>query len=339
MKPWQRVRKPLLFIGMAFFAALTAWLLVRESEPSYDKKRLSEWLDLYQQDNPDAAFSLAPLMRRTSEPSGFFAYRDGAGAPKLSKNSEQARHAIKAIGRKAIPALLSWLEYHPPRWKDNLQGALRRTLPDELNNSKFVASVLARRREQLILSAGNGFAVLGEEAAAAIPRLTQLALTTNSPEAAARATIILAYMGEKGLPSLLRIASEHEAVNRVTAIRCLGALGYLGTNAAPAVPVLVSCAKDGFPVVARSAVTSLGWLRLEPALVVPVLTNSLADPSPELRHAAIIALGRFGPAARPAVPALRNMEGDDISQIRLALRRSLERIEPQSLPANAEVSE
>src|SRR6266404_4177109 len=90
----RRRRFLLVIAGVAVVAVVTAVLLRAEREPEYGGKRLSEWVD-------PTFWSAYPFSQGTS----------------IQGMPNEVADAIRQTGTKAIPYLLTWIQYEPPAWK------------------------------------------------------------------------------------------------------------------------------------------------------------------------------------------------------------------------------
>ncbi|MEY4388153.1 MAG: hypothetical protein RLY20_3436 [Verrucomicrobiota bacterium] len=184
-----------------------------------------------------------------------------------SADAGEAEIAVRAMGTNAIPYLLRWLA-------------------DTDSNHN--------------LHAPNGFAILGETAAPAIPQLEQLLLGTNEL-AATLAASALGRIGRPAAPVLIgALTNANYRISTDAALR----LQDLGTNALPAIPILLKQLESPRAKIRARATDTLGSMELEPATVVPALTRRLYDSSDPVRHLAVSALAEFGPAAKSAAPDL-----------------------------------
>ncbi len=217
------------------------------------------------------------------------AYRD-AGVD--TAEEKRAAEAVRGIGTNAIPYLLR---------------------------------MLTNRDLDLQMDAQNGFIILGQIAAPAVPALAALLKGTNelSMFTAARS---LGGIGAPALPVLMEtLTNRHFKV----ATQAYLAIGALGTNAKPAIPILLRDLQHPNHFYRERAADTLGSLHIEPETVVPALTNLLTDSSLAARHLAIQSLGQFGSAARSAVPAISTFLTD--ADLSYTATEALRQIAPEVL--------
>jgi hypothetical protein len=110
---------------------------------------------------------------------------DGLGM--IERNSPESETAIREIGTKAIPTLLTKLRATDPPWKEKTY--------EWMNKQDFYKFEPVWEHEEQA-QAVYGFAVLGSNALSALPELERMFWNTNTSWAAAGA------LGELGLPSL-----------------------------------------------------------------------------------------------------------------------------------------
>ena len=300
MRSKRGVLLTLLACGVVGVTLVLAW--PREAEPSYQGKRLSEWLSTYE---------------RGMQPS--------ASDPEVQQR-KRAERAVRTIGTNAVPVLLNWMDYEVPRWRDKLLTAYYRYLAPRgpLNYGVYAAIVGAGeiRAEPAV----GGFEILGSEARQAVAELTRRMALGES-----RAAVALGLIGEDGLAPLLAVLADRQSTNRIAAAMGIGRAETLGTNANRAVVALVQCLNDRDARVARSATLALGRLALEPDVAVPALTETVSGTNGRVRISAIIALGRFKDRARSAVPVLVKALGDPAEDVRAAATNAFHEIAPEVL--------
>jgi hypothetical protein len=226
-------RLVLLAITGAAFLGLAAALILprsRRGEPSYAGKRLSEWLGICLED-----------------------HWNGRNSASL-----QAEVATRQIGTNAIPFLLRWLRAYevPPAWRwDRYEAADRfaRNFGGRVISWKFIeATEPAMYRGNI---ATEGFRILGPEAKAAIPELTEMMNDPKRSENARNYAIwALIYLGQDGMPALISAMTNQAASNRVGVV---ARIHHAGTNAVRAVPALLTLVNDQDPRLRWAATNAL----------------------------------------------------------------------------------
>jgi len=270
-----------------------------EREPEYNGKKLSEWLEFYEQND-----SVNPTMEVNA-----------------------AADAVKHIGTNAVPWLVKWIDYDRSLRRNKLYAMIEK-LPGAIRYSAILRHLVKRserRTFERFQAAGAGFRILGPQASPAIPDLIRL---MDKPKGPAYA---LSCIGRDGLPALLAALSNAQQPDRDTIVWVIGSMRDLGTNATPCVPVLIRCLDDKDRNVGNEAAIALGNLRLEPTLVVPVLTRRLQGTSRLKRSFLAHALGQYGEEARSAVDVLLDALNDSDLQVCEEATNALRQIAPEVL--------
>lgn len=269
----------MLLAGVSVAAlALTSWFfLLRNTEPVYEGKRLSQWLSSY-----------------------------GKYVPKGDEARPAAYAAIRAIGTDGIPFLLAWIADPPQESliKDKVgetlgyrSGMIGRLVPDGVGRWAF-----QRSRDELFESAPEAFSALGPIAASAMPRLRELRDTHPDPRVRWKATLALAGLSteeihpvveiiDRGYPNnyLANDSSMNVFLQWIDASWAFVDYPTLRTNIAPAVPALINCLRRGNPNVVQTLVLSA--VNCEQShIILPALTNTLADPDSRMRNLAAEAI-------------------------------------------------
>lgn len=272
-----RLNRITVFILLGCSAILIAVVIsrssARRSEPVYQGKTLSEWLDVYAL----AGSERVPWEQRA-----------------------HAIDAIRAMGTNALTNLLAWIRYEPADWQNQLEsviqpdGFTRYLQPLTYNNRQMWRGVAAQR----------GFEILGPIASPAIPELTAVINDTNAHFSAPLALSALAHLGEDAIPPIMRVLTNANHFQHRRASWVVNKMDYLGESAAPLIPVLIEHTKSPNSGIAEDAIQALGNLLLLPEISVPALTNSLTHSDRNIRAWAVRSLREFESSARPAIPAL-----------------------------------
>jgi hypothetical protein len=163
-------RKRLILLACGILALAVLWQLLRDREPSYQGRTLSEWIDQTRQDG-------------------------------VENEIEEARIAIRAIGTNAIPTILKWISYEPSASRDRIAALVERLSPK-------LATRFIVHTERRASRAQDVFYILGPELRSAIPELTQFARTSSNENRAGRCTIALVCTGPEALPSVLTLVTN-----------------------------------------------------------------------------------------------------------------------------------
>ncbi len=265
------------------FATIRDGIEVRRTE--IDAAALAEYLRLLRKRLDDvvqrvAATNGAP----TPEPDEESLELNMAEADAISSEYDVIKHALCAMGDKAVGPLVKLLGDGPPV-----------ILPD-------AAWVLGK---------------IGTAASPAIPALVECLSSVDGRLRRAAATALqrIAPGSRPVVESIVDmwIASLH-GTTRSERYHAAIALGRLGEAASPAVPILAARVEDP----TSGAAVALGLIGTAASAAVPALTKALSLPTSSLRLQAAQSLGRMGPAARSAVPTLVTLFGDREKGVRQA---------------------
>jgi hypothetical protein len=307
----------LLLIAGVCGVAIAVWVglsLSGEREPQYNGRSLSQWV------------------RRS---------RDDWGFPNFTRilETNEAVEAVRQIGTNALPFLIRWIQCEESELgRGAVVDGLVRKLPVRLEH--FVSNILPQNKAAQRWYCGlEGFRILGERAAPAIPELMGILLGTNSGSdfRSMSAGIALRFIGEAAVPALAQSIRDPACPGREQAASVVVEMSGEGVRVRPVVEALVDSVGDTNTEFAVLAVESLGRMRVEPDIAVPALVRAARGiPMDEywgflLRRSAIRALGEFGQQAKEAVPVLREMSMDERAEVRIEATRALFRIAPEQV--------
>ena len=198
----------LLLLAGAVLAPVLVVVFSREREPEYGGKRLSEWV---MELSPDASY----------------------------EGGSESERAIRHIGTNAFPYLLRWINYEQPAWRTKLSDFAN----DPITGKAKLSWMLNDRQEELRYLAARAFFELGRGAEGVIPFLTQTLNNTNALASAQYAALVLADLGEPGLPPLMVVMTNKQSP---PVIRSCVLTGFVmqGTNKAPALRALTALLID-----------------------------------------------------------------------------------------------
>jgi hypothetical protein len=182
-------------LALALPAAILFFLAARifiSSEPNYRGQPLSYWIEEHRRLNVFGELILPSHIAR--EP-------DDSQQPGL----REARAAIRAIGTPALPYLLQWMRYEPPKLGSRFLPWAPVSLRFKVDRT-FFSQERANRAE----AAMQALAVLGTNAAPAIPALAALATKTKTSNnyKARRAAVTMSKLGPEALPAMLNLWSN-----------------------------------------------------------------------------------------------------------------------------------
>lgn len=237
--------------GLAVFIGLL-WVLVevvpwRGKEIVVENRSLSSWLD-----------AMAPGQ----------SFRERRSAEKV----------IQRLGERAVPDLLSMSQSRDFFLKEQLTRLMRK---QSFYQIRLEPAWIDHRR------ARDGFRVLGERAAEAVPDLVEL---LHSDDCGDAAVDCLVRIGRASVPDLIRMLGEGDQASRLRAARALAEIGW---DAVRAIPMLVAGLKDEDPRIRSECASTLAAIGEQPDKVIPAIAPLVNDDNPMVRVAAIEALGDF----------------------------------------------
>jgi HEAT repeat protein len=257
------VRRKKTLLGIIAIGALLllALALLKQTQPAYGGKSLSEWLQVYE-------------------------YR-----PDL--DHLKAAEAIRGIGTNGIPLLLRWLSGMPTSWKfDMLMFSFRTPEPIRSWLRKPEENAEETRRKAVI-----GFEVLGTNALPYL--LSTLTNQSNPPKVRAQAPIAIACMGTNASmadAALMNYLNDQPQV----AGACAYALGRVTKRPELAVPAITSLLTNTDREVRWMAIRGLCALGTNASAAVSVLERAVSDPEKGVRSMAAYALRKIAPERFPS---------------------------------------
>lgn len=298
-----RKRKRLLIAIVAIgLAAFVFWFfLLRNTEPIYDGKPLSKWIDIAAPWKP---------------------------TPYNADERADATEAIRAIGTNGLPQLVDWVGYTPR----GLRPMILRHYPNLPTWLVQKQRVVRFFYKPIIRADGavTAFKTLGHDAVPAIHNLTRLVQSTNnSPGTRQRALSALAYIGPRAVPAILGVVSN---VTQKSDLWVLPGISRMGANIDQVIPALLPQLQNTNLVVAQTILRFLRDESIEPELLVPAFTKCLADPRPPLREEASKAFASWGRHGLKALPALRNALNDTDAIVRTNAAGAIQQIDPSPRP-------
>ncbi|MGO8929492.1 MAG: HEAT repeat domain-containing protein, partial [Limisphaerales bacterium] len=179
----------------------------------------------------------------------------------------------------------------------------------------------------------NSFKTLGEQASPAVPALSNL---LQVPDQGTRliASRALAYIGKDGIPPLVAILTNRQALHRDEICYAFALLA--ATNFAPALPIIGACLRDTDPRVAEAAQWTLSDQTLHSLdTALAVITNADYASLLGLRTCAVMSLADNGlDSPEAAVPPLVRALEDPDPDVRRQATNGVKRIAPEVLKPN-----
>lgn len=238
-----RIKAGLLSVAVV---GLLLWKAGQPSEPRYEGKTLSHWLE-------------AGLLDRSS-----------ANPPRIMGPwCKKAEEAVRHFGTNAVPTLLRLL-----RAKDPPPAMLK--VLDQLRKQSLVR-IRYRYAIERNQKAGFAFEILGPNAACAVPALIEIYEDGQSPFSQHCAAEVLGSMGpaaEAAIPALLRnLTNRDYDVCRAT----VWAIGEIGGEPSVIVPALRGVLKDPRIDVRDAAMVSLAAFGGHARSAVPEVLAAFTD--------------------------------------------------------------
>ncbi|MDB6035523.1 MAG: repeat-containing protein [Verrucomicrobiales bacterium] len=235
----------LICVLLAGIFGLFLWGMTRPSEPVYEGKSLSVWLEKH--------------VPNTSADPPF-------GSPGFKKADE----ALRRIGTNGIPTLLAMIRAHDTPFKLKVV---------ELARKQSVIRVHHRDARLRNEEAEYAFRILETNAAGAVPGLIRIYQERISPSSQMCAALSLGHIGpmaRAAVPVLLRNFTDTNSDVRFYAV---SAVYHIGGEPELLVPAYTSALKDSNPSVRWNASSALSNLGRRANSAVPELLAALNDPA------------------------------------------------------------
>lgn len=351
-------------IGLASLPLLLIWL-----EPSYNGRRISDWFEQAVQENSPNYHD--------SESFRAFWKMEGRAVPYLARWIkaqpswfDQRYAALMAILPARVQKALPPPRVHPPFYNSRrmraleLLGSIGAMQRFKLESGQPVAGTRAATAVPVLRdslddrdSGIRAFAVqalgsIGPSAAPAVPRLIEIARSSDATTAA-QSLGLIGPAASNAVEVLVLIASGHR-FDRVSAVQSLGRIGSAACRAAPKLAGLVEDPDEAICFQAARALAEIGttpdeavpalvrmrqstnqWARIPASLALwnrnrddRELTDAIADAlRSEKRAAVAVMLGHLGTNAQPFAPAIRAMLQNSDPVVRRAAAGTLRKIE------------
>jgi PBS lyase HEAT-like repeat len=286
--PGRRVVLPLLVIAGVVTAL---WWMCRVTEPQYQGRTVSYW---------------ARQLSRGNE-----------------KERVEAREAVRAMGKSAVPFLAHVVRTDDTWWKASLRNSYGARFPILFRWFPPPSIPATNERREAAFALGE----IGPAASKAIPALEWASIQNDGMEFVARAAS-MKVRGESIGPLLERV--KNPGMTGWSAAAAL--LPEFGTNARAAVPALCGALTSTSEGVNSMAAYALGQIHSEAGVCVPALMENMKRQEAGSRifcfHRSILALGLFEGDAKMAIPLLLQHQKDADVSTRIFVMISLCRILP-----------
>jgi HEAT repeat protein len=289
-----------LLLGLLLLAAPT-----RADEPTFNGRKLSEWVTLLKEDATPRKRRAAVVALGQIAASGD---RDTVAAT-LAQLGKALRNDASPAVRAQAAIVLGQLK------AETLAAAL----------GDLTVSMRAEREPAVRREVATALARLGEAAKPAVGPLTSALKDADASVRAAAADALGRIGGEaKGAePELLPLLKDKDKSVRQAAVFALGRVKPDDTLT-PAAAIVKVLQTDTDATMRREAILSLGLLGDRSQTVIAALGGALSDKEAELRALAALTLSKFGPAIH-AVEAqlLKAFTSDPDKGVRLNAVRTL----------------
>ncbi len=234
-----------------------------------------------------------------------------------SKNPRLRSVAATAIAETDIPAELSETPLLQALVDKLDPETIRRVMDAFVKRGKAVVPRVIRaldnpKRRRYALQILNR---IGPDAAAAVPRLTQLLDEVTDVDEKRDVIVALGSIGPASAPALPKLLELLKTADDETKYALTYAIGQMGEKAEDANPQLLELVESNDRFLRVSALWAL--LKINPGheeiakYAVPHLINALSDSRPGVRAEMATVLGDLGPLAKDAIPALRRLSQSD----------------------------
>jgi HEAT repeat protein len=256
-------------------AVVLIFALTTDREPRYAGDTLSEWvlrLGVANAPSP-VAFTIVAGSLRPVMPSVRTSY-NGTWRP-------NAEAAIQHIGPKAVPFLIKWTEYQERPWRTRLISLCGK-LP-----KKFAATASRLLENDGPLRQQGAYyalAVLGPQANAAVPSLRRQVETLSQKIDPYLPLMVLASIGQEGLPTILDVLRNPSNTNRDDAMHALSRMNLGPMLDENLTSVLICCLDD--PILNLRAGGILCSHKVDQQVVMRIFTAALQANERHIRQAA-----------------------------------------------------
>jgi hypothetical protein len=262
-----------------------------QAPPSFSSRKVSRWLWLLFLAGVLAAGWWAWDLRTAR-------YRGHTAAwwfrrPEIDPMTEEdVPTAFRAMGKPAVPFLISQLQARPSKLLGALDSIAIRFKPREPYERRLLFR--QQRASQLL-------GEIGPPARAAIPSLEVAASNSMWFVWTAAKAALIKIRGDPFTP-YIQLLSDRS--NCLTWYPNAMLLGELGTNAFAAVPILLESLQYTNAIIQANAIIALGMIRCTPERCVPAIIPFLTNADVALRQKAFFAVRSFKAAASPAGPEI-----------------------------------
>ena len=252
---------------VSLFAGAVLFALRQPSEPVWQGRTLSEWME---QHTPSS----------------------GANPPYGSPGWHVADKAIKEIGTNGIPTLLRMVA----ATEDDLRPRLRRLAKKQ----RFIP-IKYRHASELNREAEYAFELLGTNAASAVPGLIRIYQQARSFDSQMYAALSLGHLGKTAESALPALISNFTHTNDQVRFYAASAVANIRANPHLVVPALRSMLKDSHRPTRWNALVGLASFHRKAEATIPdiLVMHEREQNDAELLQQVELALWRIAPEKTP----------------------------------------
>jgi len=238
-----------------------------------------------------------------------------------------AQAAIRNIGTNALPLLIKWMQYDPPRFQTAVEMRL------SLLTGHVIQLATSEERIRRALGSVRAFRAFGPAAEGAAGQLNTVLTNSGGRIAADRAAEALCEIGTNGLRFLVAgLDSPNTHVRYCSACYINRVCRRCPNDLAFSVPALLRRLKESDYRIVGAAASALAGLKVDPATLLPALATNLQNPNDEIRAVVVRVFGEIGPPASSAKPLLLPLLRDPDPMVRACATNTLQRIAPDGTP-------
>ena len=296
-------RRTILTVSLLLFSGIAAVWLLRSTEPEYDGRTVTEWLEDH------------VAGKRTHHPTAIHTIGTNA-LPWITRQlarNESVWYAQYARWQPTFPSVIQkWLPQ--PRRKFEVVHGVNAFLLIGTNAIPDLILLLKHRSSSVRQAAALGLGSLRRETEDANRSIPALIETLEDSDRMVRTYAALAFMrmgpdGSNAVPALTKLVQTTgvgSETNEYFSLRAAAAcaLGNIGPSAKDAMPELRAAMQESNAYLRGQSAVAVWRIDSDVDAALPVLLELLPTISEHAKWDWIIALGEMGPLASNAIPQL-----------------------------------
>ena len=315
-----------LFILLGIVLCGLALLALRPTEPSYQGRPISAWLDDMTTKGPTDYYKAIENIGTNALP---YAVRN------LGRNDSKWRKKY----RELWPKFPKFLKQFLPQPKQNLQvvhgaNVFSSIGPDAISQA---ITLLKHDSSTVRQAAAWGLGSLRRKSTAVNQAIPALIETLRDPDRSVRffATLTLKEMGadaSNAVPALAKIVGDNGVgTDQHSRAAAAYALGKIGPTARNALPALKKALQEPSSYLRGQVAVAIWRIDSDAETTLPVLLQEMPRTIEDSKWDWIIAVGEMGPRAKEAIPQLTNeLKQDKKVWIREHIINALIKIDPEA---------